>query len=154
ISSTSGSNSPYSFAINVEGFHTLNSWRQLYYGTVLNEGAAANLADGNGDLITNLQAFALGLDPTVNSVYPLEIESVSENEFTAVYTRSVFAEGQGILFEVEWSDEMPNSSWSTLGVTQTVIETLDDRERVRITVPTGGNPKRFMRLRISEAAEP
>jgi hypothetical protein len=139
-----------SFDIQLDGFglHTLETWRQEYYGTDLDAGDAADSADPNKDGISNLLAFALGLNPLENHVVPLEFE-VGGEDLTIRYQRSLAALAEGLVFEVQWNDTLLESDWSTAGVADSDISDDGMIQQVEMVVPKGAG-KRFVRLEVTK----
>lgn len=126
----------------------LQAWRWSYFGTIANSGVAADLADPSGDGIPNLLKFALNLNPNVNGVLPCTcVKNGANIEYT--YTRSKAALNDGTIFAVEWSDTMAAGSWSTSGVSQTILSDNGTVQQVRATVPMGTGGRRFVRLAVT-----
>ena len=119
-----------------------------YFGQTSNSGDAADGADPNGDGLTNLEAFAAGLNPNESGVFPLGTESIDPATLDVTYTRSRAAVADGLVFTVEWCDTL-TGVWSSVGVTQTVATISAETQRVNASVPTGGNDSRFARLSIT-----
>ena len=128
----------------------LENWRFEYFGTTENTGMAADHFDANDDGESNLLEFATGQEPYAETCLetPLAFE-VDFMEFR--YRRNQAAVGDGMVFQVEWSDTLLDGSWSALGVVDEVdFEDSGDLEvqnRVAI-VPKGSVGRRFVRMRV------
>ncbi|MEP4078179.1 S8 family serine peptidase [Haloferula sp.] len=129
------------------GLHTLESWRQEYYQTTVNAGDAADLADPNMDGISNLMAFALGLNPLEPGVVPLELE-IDGDELMVSYQRSRAGVAAGLIFDIEWSDTL-QSDWATAGVSETVESDDGLLQQVEANLAKGTG-KRFVRLQVTK----
>jgi hypothetical protein len=106
-------------------------------------------ADPDGDQISNLLEFALGLNPTKTDVIPFKIKSIA-NPFIIEYTRPT-----GLLntnYIVEYSDNMNTGSWSSIGVVSQIVNDDGVTQTINSNIPIsaiGGNiPQRFTRLRV------
>ena len=125
----------------------LESWRQTWFGSSSNTGNGADTYDYDYDGLVNLIKWGCNLNPTTASNLPAAAALAGANiEFT--YTRSVGALNAGTIFTVEWSDTLL-APWSTVGVTQQILSDNGTVQQVKATVPTGGNPRRFVRLSIT-----
>jgi autotransporter-associated beta strand protein len=128
----------------------LQTWRNTHFGTMANSGNAADTFDANGDGELNLLEFATGQNPTIPSLVTLNaIRTPSALEVT--YTRSNAALNGGMIFRVEWSDTLDPESWSTAGVTQSILTDNDTLQSIKATVPaqlTVG--RRFARLKVTQ----
>jgi hypothetical protein len=135
------------FTVTVTGT-PLQTWRQQYFGTAANSGNGSDIADTDGDGITNLMEYATKMNPAVNDVVPqLVILNGANLEF--VHTKN--KDATDITYIVEWSDTLMSGSWSTAGVSAPVI--LSDNgttQQIQVTVPSGsGVVRRFVRLQVT-----
>ena len=88
------------------------------------------------------------LSAGISSATLAAIRTASAVEIT--YTRSNAALNGGVIYTVEWSDTLAPNSWSTTGVTQTVLTANGTVQTVKATVPTGTvTPKRYARLKVT-----
>ncbi len=127
----------------------LDNWRQTYFGTTLNSGTAADTFDANGDGELNLMEFATAQNPNAATLAtPTLVKNGATLEFT--YTRSLAAMGDGVTFTVEYSDTLATGSWSSSGIEQNQTVTFDDgiTQTLRVAVPAGDGPNRFVRLKV------
>ena len=121
------------------------TWRQTYFGVSSSTGNAADTATPAGDGIPNLLKYALNLDPTKPSKLPTNANLNGSNlEYN--YTRSTTAVNGGTQFLVEWSDDL--STWSSTGVTQTVLSDNGTVQQVKASMPAGSGGHRFVHLRV------
>jgi uncharacterized delta-60 repeat protein len=126
-------------------------WRFANFGSYASEGSGADNADPDGDGITNLLEYALGLDPAVPGVIPASLALDGGNlEYT--YTRSTGAWENGAVYQIEWSDTLAAGSWSTETVTQQITSTQGALQTVKASIPAGTVGKRFLRLKVEAAS--
>jgi hypothetical protein len=125
-------------------------WRFANFGSYASENSGADSADPDGDGISNLLEYALGLDPAAPGVMPAVLALNGANlEYT--YTRSTEAKDYGVTYQIEWSDTLEAGSWSTETVTEQITSTQEALETVKTSVPAGTGGKRFLRLRVGSA---
>ena len=116
----------------------LDLWRQQFFNTTNNSGAAADQADPDQDTLPNLLEYAVGTDPTRPGPSPGVLST--ENGFlTLTVSKYTVA---GILWGAESSGDL--GSWSASDVT--VLTDSPQTFRVRDNFPQNG--RRFLRLRI------
>lgn len=126
-------------------FSSLETWRQTNFGSASNSGNAADTADFDLDGVPNLIEWACGLSPSLPSRLDTPV-SVSGDVIEFTYTRDTTA--VGAVYQVEWSDSLPGTSWSTVGVTESVLSLSGTIQTVKATLPAGGNGSRFVRLKV------
>ena len=125
-------------------------WRFTNFGSYDSLASAADSADPDGDGLSNLLEYALGLNPNASGTLPASLVLNGANlEYT--YTRSTGARENGITYQVEWSESLAVGSWSTETVNQQITSTQGALETVKASVPKGNGGKRFMRLRVTAA---
>lgn len=139
----------FSLPLRVFGTITMPDWRQQYFGTTMNSGNGANGADPNGDGLTNLGAYALGLNPNEPGSFQAEMTEMAQSSFHGTYTRYAGAVQEGIQFVIQWSDDL-SGTWHETGTSQSVVGRSNGMETVRFTVPVGVNGRRFARVVIRE----
>lgn len=125
----------------------VQSWRQTWFGTTASTGAMADAADFDNDGIPNLIEWACRLDPTTRSTTPLTTVR-NEANFEVSYSRSTAAAAAGAGFTVEWSDTLAAGSWSSTGVTQTVLSDDGTTQQVQAVIPVNAATKKFIRLSV------
>ena len=128
-----------------ESLTPLESWRYQYFGTIANEGSAADNASPASDGIPNLIKYAVGLSPLVPGTLPLQSDGISGY---LRLTLSKNPQATDVTYFVEVTDNLVSGPWTTAGTT-TEINTTTTLQ-VRDNAPFASAPRRFMRLRISQ----
>ncbi|MDP1579307.1 MAG: matrixin family metalloprotease [Candidatus Didemnitutus sp.] len=100
--------------------------------------------DPDGDGLSNLVEYALGLNPRVANAGAAGSTARTETEWTFTYTRP--AERGDVLYAVEASTDL--TTWSTAGVTHTRTAT-GATETWRASVPVSASGNLFFRLRVT-----
>lgn len=138
------------FLVTVTGTAS-ETWRFANFGTAANSGNGADTFDANNDGEINLLEFATAQSPIASSRTVLSANrTASALEIT--YTRSKAAFTGGVTFTVEWSDTLAANSWSTTGVTQTILTDNGIVQTVKATVPAGpAILLRHARLKVTQA---
>ena len=126
---------------------TLQSWRLLHFGSTTDSGDAASAADPDRDGLANLMEFAVGSHPKTASPSPIRMQHGPAG-LELNYSRHKQATAVGLLYTVEWSDDLNPADWSSAGVVQTSIQDWATEEQFKALVPSGGG-RRFVRLRVS-----
>lgn len=126
-------------------FSSLETWRQTHFGSADNTGNFADTADFDLDGIPNLLEWACGLSPAQSSRLDTPVtRNGAVIEFT--YSRDTLA--VGAVYQVEWSDTLPGTSWSSADVTETILNQSGSIQTVKASLPAGNNGSRFVRLRV------
>jgi hypothetical protein len=133
----------------------IQSWRMQYFGSLNNTGNAADTANPAGDGVPNLMKYALGMNPTVNSLTGLPATSGSTGFLKIQFNRNLSA--TDITYAVDASDDMKawtpiallspgSSSWSLFGASVT-----DTSGAVTVVDQTAitGPPNRFLKLIVT-----
>ena len=139
-----------SLRVVAEGTTPLNQWREQWFGTEDNSGAAANTAISANDGLTNLYKFAT-TDGTVDPRLPAKpSEELNYNGSSYVfrYTRNKAA-ATLVTYAVKWSDTLQPGSWSSTGVDAPTVTDFGAYEQVDVGVPLGGSTRRFVRLEVT-----
>ena len=136
------------YVVTVTRLTSVQSWRQTWFGTTASTGTTADAADFDNDGIPNLIEWACLLDPTKRSTLPLSTVSNGAN-FEYTYSRSTAAATAGTAFTVEWSDSLTAGSWSSNGVTQTVLSDDGTTQQVKAVIPISGANSRFVHLSVT-----
>jgi hypothetical protein len=129
------------------GMTPLESWRVTHFGSSDNSGNGADEFDFDRDGLVNLLEWAGNLNPTLASTFPVTVTPAG-GEFIFLYSRSTAAAQAGAVFIVEWSDTLAALSWSSVGVTQTLLADNGTLQNIQATVPAGSSGRRFVRLRV------
>ena len=135
-----------SATININVLAPSESWRQQYFGSTSNSGLFADTADKDHDGAANLLEYATAMNPNAHDRVPVTADKVGATlEF--IYTRNSSA--TDLTYAVEWSDTLTAGSWSTAGVTQSLIPGSDNgtTQQWKAVVPSGMT-QRFVRLRV------
>lgn len=126
----------------------VEGWRNFYFSTIANTGSAADTAAPQGDGLQNLLKFALGMNPAVTGVSPLAVVR-SASTLDVTYPRSIEAMTE-CTFIIEWSDTLLSGSWSTSGVTESILSATSTLQQVKASIPAAsGVQRRFVRLRVT-----
>src|SRR5690606_5165694 len=116
-----------------EGVHLsseLISWRQDQFTTAeledpeLEAAVWGDLADPDGDGLSNLLEYALALPPrdgtSAGPALTLD-DTPGEPRLLLTFTRLKRAAAAGLIYQVEWSDTLAPDSWSTADIEQTMM---------------------------------
>jgi hypothetical protein len=125
---------------------TFNDWLNNYPGL----GDPSNGGDSDGDGISNLMEYYMGLSPMeVNQ------SGVTLNDTPGVLSMTYRrAKGiSGATGAVKWSADLVPGTWSTTGVQETSQDMGDHVLRTATVPQTPEDPKKFMRLEVATPAE-
>jgi hypothetical protein len=136
------------FAVNVTGT-AAETWRFDNFGTTANTGNAAALADPNKDGESNLLEYATGQNPNVGMRAETSL-MLDGNTVGFIYARSIGAMTSGVIFTVEYSDTLTDSSWSSAGITEQILADDAILQSVKAACPKGSGGDRFIRLRVTQ----
>ena len=131
-------------SVTVTG-ETLEHWRSAHFTAAeISASLAADLADPDGDGLTNLLERALGLDPRVASNLPAFTRDAT-GHLTLTLTRPKAL--PGITYIGEASSTL--GSWPTSVPIEILLD--GDPQTIRLTDPLGtaDGPQRFLRLRVT-----
>ena len=127
-----------------------NTWTGTHGLTGSNASATACPA---GDRIANLMKYALGLDPGKVCATPtdgtnpgLPLLTVEASTLSLVYQKDTTK--TDIAYLVEAASDL--TSWSNNGVTEQLIATNGAIQTIKASVSKGGNPKQFIRLKVTQ----
>lgn len=111
---------------------------------------ALPMLDPEGDDAVNLLEFATGMDPKISDPVPVEMAMNGEGHIDFFYDRN--KEATGLIFVVEWSDDLESPDWNEEGVgAPVVVADNGATERIRVTVPFGDRvERRFVRLEVTQ----
>jgi hypothetical protein len=137
----------------------LNAWRKHHFGTAANEGEAADLADPNGNGVTNLLEYALGGDPKgggpvrlpkydVNGSGTLSLSFTHDANLTDVVLTVQVAGSPG----GPWMDLAGSTGGQPFQALRSGVDFTEDADgNVRVSdFPGKGTvPPRFMRLKVT-----
>jgi uncharacterized repeat protein (TIGR01451 family) len=122
----------------------IEAWRLQWFGTTDNSGPAADSTITTSDGMPNLVKYALGLDPLVATNNPVA------GDISTGYLRLTAPknpEATDVTFQVEVTDDLTTSAWTTSGTTvDTNTPTL---LQVHANAPVASSGAGFIRLRVS-----
>ncbi|MFM2166121.1 MAG: hypothetical protein RIS79_492, partial [Verrucomicrobiota bacterium] len=101
-----------------------------------------DLADPDGDGVTNLLEYATARNPWSNDASPVGAAWLS-GMLEFIYTRNKAA--TDLSYTVEWSDDL--ATWSAAGVTQSVLTDSATTQEIKALVPATVG-RRFVRLNV------
>ncbi|MFZ4767411.1 MAG: choice-of-anchor D domain-containing protein, partial [Roseimicrobium sp.] len=139
---------PFDIGVTGNELTVADNWRLAWFGASSNTGNAADAFDFDKDGLLNLAEFALNLNPTTQSTLPAA-GARNGNVFEFTYTRSIAAVNAGVQFAVEWSDALAVGSWSTAGVTETILSDNGTTQQVKASIPVGSATSKFARLSLT-----
>jgi uncharacterized delta-60 repeat protein len=118
----------------------VQSWRQTYFSSPDNFGAAADTADPDGDGLTNILEFAFGLNPMQSGAIQLPQPQRVGGNYVVSFTEP--AGVSGITYGAEWSTTLAPGSW------QPITDTGSGSGHI-FSVPHGDQPRMFFRFKIT-----
>jgi|GEM_PF-850730 len=119
----------------------------------LNGAAGDPAADLDADHRSNLVEYGIGGDPSqaasLESAQLRRNETGPLTEISYVYRRRRDAAARGLSYTVEHSDQLNDANWTSLGVSEVMVRTLDDDfESVTARILTEDKAQGFLRLRV------
>jgi autotransporter-associated beta strand protein len=123
----------------------ISAWRYNYFGTDSNTGAAADTADPDGDGLSNLLEYALGLNPTVADGAASVVQGTTADGSALTLTFNRIAD-PSLTYSVEAVDDL-TQAWSPIW-SSTGSENVAGSVTVQDTVPMSSQPARFLRLQV------
>jgi hypothetical protein len=123
---------------------SIESWRQLHFGSPANTGDGADLNDFDQDGIQNLLEFAFGLSPKQNSAGQIPTPELTGSDFVVAFTQP--AGVTGITYGAEYSETLAPTSWTEVPDTG---NTAASPPQHTFRVPIGTKTSGFMRLKVS-----
>lgn len=122
------------------------TWQSANFGANANAPPiAGDLADHDRDLTSNLMEYATGMNPSISDRVPLSaVKNGSAIDF--IHTRNNAA--TDVSYTVEWTENF--TTWSTIGVTSTVLSDNGTTRQIKAAVPADGpHTGRFVRLKVT-----
>ncbi len=124
----------------------MNGWRNEH-GFFVNSGNMADTGDYDRDGISNLMEYALRLNPKQAGSLPAA-SALNGANFEYTYTRSTAAANTGTVFTVQWATSLAGASWSSNGVTETVLSDDGTTQQVKAVIPKGAAAAMYVRLAV------
>lgn len=125
-----------------------DSWSAGYFSSaeLADTSISGPSADPDGDGLTNLLEYALGLNPKSSDTTGLPEAGSTTTDWTYTYTRPT--DRDDLSYAVEVSTDL--SSWTTSGVTLTQISSDGSTEVWQATYPLSSATNLFFRLKITQ----
>jgi hypothetical protein len=122
----------------------IEAWRDASFESDSSNAAiAGNDADPDGDGLSNLVEYALGLDPNAPSTPPAA--QVAGGVLSITYTVNLLATDVSIA--TEWSGDL--ATWDDTGITLETLGETGSLRTVRASIPAG-SACRFLHLKVTE----
>jgi len=121
-------------------------WREQYFGTTQNSGAAADESNPAGDGVSNVLKRFFGLSPLLAyppSVWPYA--RLTATNFTVNYTHSLLA--TDLTWQVQWSPDL--LAWLTNLITDVGVTTNGNTEVRQGSIPTDTGDPLFLRVQVT-----
>ena len=124
------------------------AWRQIHFSTTSNNGSAADAADPDGDMLTNIQEYIFGTLPTSTQAPLLALSSLNSGNLTiSFFGKEASGIGYTSLsrhYRVEKSLSLSSPDWQPLTGYEDITA---GNSTISITEPTSGQGKSFYRLK-------
>ena len=129
-----------------EDLTPLQAWRQIYFGTSANTGAAADNADPDDDGVVNLVEYGAGQNPKVSNTPPLVL--TDGPLITVKHQRAIAATDVTVILQE--SLDMSAGSWGPAAGEDVPLR--DDGEIITFsrTVPMSGARSKFLRMYVTQ----
>jgi hypothetical protein len=121
------------------------AWLYGYFGTAANT-TSGPTADSDDDGLPNIVEYATSQNPLATSSLPAAITEGSN--ITLTYLRRNDLVLSGVTVAVEWTTDL-KGTWSSNGVSETVLGNVGGIETVKASVPMNANTQLFLRLRMT-----
>lgn len=146
IRATQAGDSTYLPAASVDrSFNVGQSYEHWSITEFGGQGAHIPTDDSDGDGLTNLIEYALGLDPRSQDASHGPLIQATSGEWTFTYRRP--ADRSDLFYSVEASTNLRD--WASVGLSHERVSTDGETEVWRATRPISGAPTAFFRLRVS-----
>jgi autotransporter-associated beta strand protein len=121
------------------------TWQATSFGANTNNTLiAGEQADDDKDGVFNLLEYAFASSPSTNTSLP---HSAARNGSNLEYTYTKNKSATDVTYTVEWTDNL--TTWSTAGVTSSLLSDNGTTQQIKATVPAGTNGRRFVRLKVT-----
>jgi hypothetical protein len=118
------------------------AWRRTF-------GVGSPSQDFDLDGISNLLEFATASHPRLSNV-PNFTSGKDADQFHFEFTENREALADGVVFTVEWSNDLESGQWFSTGVVWSVLSDDGVTRRIRASVNTLGRDEVFMRLVVEQ----
>ena len=133
-----------SATISITVLASIDTWRQVQFGTTSTSGIYADTADKDNDGLANLLEYACATNPNTSTPPPQTANRNGANiEF--IYTKNKSA--NDVTYTVEWSDDL--ITWSTVGITSSILTDNATTQQIKATIPAGAGGRRFVHLKVT-----
>jgi len=134
---------PYALTVSVPTAREL--WRQTNFGSIANSGLGADTADPDGDGLTNLLEYALGLDPRAPNGASLPTIGTDASNWT--FTYRIPTDRSDVTVAPEKSTDL--ATWDSTGLTPTLVTTDAGIATYQVTFPRATASRLFFRLKAT-----
>jgi hypothetical protein len=122
----------------------LEVWRRNYFNSTLNEGISADYSVNADDGLPNLLKYALGLNPWIPSVNPINLSTTTGYLRITIPKNSLATD---ISYSVEATGNLSFGQWTTIGTT--IESNTSTLLQVRDNNQISAASSRFLRLKIT-----
>ena len=122
-------------------------WKDLYFGPGSPD--AGDTLDPDNDGISNLMEYAIGSSPSATSSTSTSVTTPDAGFFDFIYSRKASVVGE-LTFQVQWKDTLEGGTWSSAGISETILSTTNGIQQVKATVPAGAAGHRFVHLLVTK----
>lgn len=149
IASTDTFNPPFTMLLRGTLPQGPDAWRLAHFGTLLNEGPAADLSDPDGDGRPNLLEYAFLTNPQSPSDTPPQL--VKNGDYLEYSYSRPFDATLFLNYSLEWSNSLQGAGgWYPTGSSWELLVGDDGiRHQIKYGLFTGSLTRRFVRIRVS-----
>ncbi|HWB04195.1 MAG TPA: choice-of-anchor D domain-containing protein [Verrucomicrobiales bacterium] len=146
IASTDTFQLPYEIDLAGALLPDIDAWRQAHFGTVFDEGRAADLSDPDHDGLANLTEYATLTSPVDAGGAPGQYV-ISNGTFEYTFLRPSLA-ADFVLYDLEWTNTL-QGVWAPAGAPLIILSDDGTKQQVKISAVAGNSSRRFFRLRVT-----
>lgn len=154
-------------SVTLDGFTSIEAWRDFHFGNPAASGAGADTNDFDGDGLSNLAEWALGLNPTLIDAAPLQaaegvltrrgqptVALLNGTNFTALYARRKNRVAAGLVYLPRFSANL--LAWQPGAANPAILAEDGEIEVVALPFPVlpEGDRAGFFQLDISTSQPP
>lgn len=146
-----GARTVVSFTLQVSAASSVQKWRQTYFGSSQDAGAALDSADPDGDGLNNLAEYAFGLNPKVGSSDTgsrVDFTGDVDGKMRAIFRRRSDYLTTGLSYIYEFSNDL--QTWEASGMAPQILSDDGTMQSLTLEFPvlSNGQPSRFFRTRL------